>query len=242
MRAPTAVGAKKFLRRHADPRKARTLRGFFKDAGDDLFLGVGAPLIRRAAKAFQEMRLGDIRRLMASRVHDERSLAHALLVLQYGKGNAGAKERIFGFYLRHRRFIRNWDGVDDSAPYIVGPHLLNRDRKLLFALAGSKSLWDRRIALVSTWWFIRQGDTADTFRLARMLLRDEEDLIHKAAGWMLREAGKRDLPALKRFLGRHAKVMPRTMLRYAIEKFPEASRRKYLEARGRPAAQPRKRL
>src|SRR5580658_2313764 len=220
------------LRRHANPKKAKTYRGFFKNAEKDVFLGVTAPLMDRIAKAFWEMPLADARRLMASRVHDERSLANSILVLKYRKGDEKTKKTIFDFYLRNRRFIQNWDGVDDSAPYIVGPHLLDKDRTVLFKLADSKSLWDRRIAMVSTWWFIRQGDTADTFKLAQKLLRDKEDLMHKAVGWMLREAGKRDLPALKRFLARHGGVMPRTMLRYAIEKFPEPERKKYLLKKG----------
>jgi 3-methyladenine DNA glycosylase AlkD len=186
--------------------------------------------MKQIAKDFGELPLADVRRLMASRVHDERSLANSVLVLKYQKGNGETKNQVFDFYLKNRRFIQNWDGVDDSAPYIVGPHLLERDRKILFRLADSKRLWDRRIAMVSTWWFIRQGDTGDSFKLAKKLLNDREDLMHKAVGWMLREAGKRDLPALKKFLARHGGAMPRTMLRYAIEKFPEPERRKYLKA------------
>jgi 3-methyladenine DNA glycosylase AlkD len=228
MKHPTFKQAQKALRRHTDPKKAKTYRGFFKNAEKDIFLGVTAPLVEQTAKAFWEMPLADARRLMASRVHDERSLANSILVLKYRKGDEKTKQRIFDFYLKNRRFIKNWDGVDDSAPYIVGPHLLDKDRAVLFKLADSQSLWDRRIAMVSTWWFIRQGDTADTFKLAEKLLRDEEDLIHKAVGWMLREAGKRDIKALKRFLARRHKTMPRTMLRYAIERFPEPERRKYL--------------
>lgn len=220
--------AARALRRHANPKKAKTYRGFFKNAEKDIFLGVATPLMRQVAKAFWELPLLDLRRLMASRVHDERSLANSILVLKYRKGGEKEKKNIFDFYLRNKGFIRNWDGVDDSAPYIVGPYLLDKDRSLLFKLAGSKNMWDRRIAIVSTWWFIRQGATADTFKLAEKLLVDKEDLLHKAVGWMLREAGKRDLAGLKKFLARHAKSMPRTMLRYAIEKFPEKERKKYL--------------
>jgi 3-methyladenine DNA glycosylase AlkD len=232
LKSPTYSEAKKALRRHADPKKAKTYRGFFKNAEKDIFLGVTAPLMNQIAKGFWGLPLGDVRRLMASRVHDERSLANSVLVLKYQKGDETAKNQVYDFYLKNRGFIQNWDGVDDSAPYIVGPHLLRKDRGILFQLAGSKSLWDRRIAMVSTWWFIRQGDTADTFKLAQKLLKDREDLMHKAVGWMLREAGKRDLPALKRFLARHGGVMPRTMLRYAIEKFPEPERKKYLLKKG----------
>ncbi len=228
MTRPSHAFAKRALRRHANPQKAKTYRGFFKNAEKDIFLGVTAPLVEGVAKDFWELSLPDVRRLMASRVHDERSLANSILVLKYRKGDAGTKKIIFDFYLKNRGFIRSWDGVDDSAPYIVGPYLLDKDRKILFRLADSKSLWDRRIAMVSTWWFIRQGDTADTFKLAKQLLNDREDLMHKAVGWMLREAGKRDLPVLKKFLARYAKAMPRTMLRYAIEKFPEPQRKRYL--------------
>lgn len=228
MKNPNYAQAKKALRRHANPQKAKTYRGFFKNAEKDVFLGVTAPLMRQVAKDFWEMPLPDLRRLMASRVHDERSLANSVLVLKYRKGDEKTKNQIFDFYLKNRRFIQNWDGVDDSAPYIVGPHLLDKDRKVLFQLAGSKSLWDRRIAMVSTWWFIRQGDTVDSFKLAERFVKDEEDLMHKAVGWMLREAGKRDLGGLKKFLKRHHRTMPRTMLRYAIERFPEPERRKYL--------------
>lgn len=229
---PTYYEAKKNLRRHANPKKAKTYKGFFKDAEKDIFLGVTAPLMDRIAKDFWELPLADVRRLMASRVHDERSLANSILVSKYRKGDDKTKNQIFDFYMKNKRFIRNWDGVDDSAPYIVGPHLLEKDRKILFQLAGSKSLWDRRIAMVSTWWFIRQGDTADSFKLAEKLFKDPEDLMHKAVGWMLREAGKRNLPVLKKFLARYGQRMPRTMLRYAIEKFPEPERRKYLAKKG----------
>jgi len=225
----TLSKAKRALRRHADAKKAKTYRGFFKNAEKDVFLGVTTPKMREVSRAFWTLPLSDVKRLMASRVHDERSLANSILVLKFNKGDGAGKKEIYDFYLKHKGYIRNWDGVDDSAPYIVGPYLLDKDRTVLFKLAGSKNLWERRIAMVSTWWFIRQGDTADSFRLAERLLKDEEDLIHKAVGWMLREAGKRNLPALKKFLARHAPSMPRTMLRYAIEKFPEKERRKYLQ-------------
>jgi 3-methyladenine DNA glycosylase AlkD len=228
---PTHTLARQALRRHANPQKAKTYRGFFKNAEKDIFLGVTAPLVEQTAKDFWAMPLVGVRRLMASRVHDERSLANSVLVLKYRKGDAKTKEMIFNFYLKNRGFIQSWDGVDDSAPYIVGPHLLDKDRRILFQLADSANLWDRRIAMVATWWFIRQGDTTDTFKLAKKLLKDQEDLMHKAVGWMLREAGKRNLPALKKFLASHAKAMPRTMLRYAIEKFPEPQRKRYLAAK-----------
>ena len=219
--------ARKALRAHADAKKARTHRTFFRET-NDIFLGVSTPKLRCVAREFQQLPLRDVRALMKSRIHDERSLAHAILVLKFRKGNGAAQKEIFEFYIRNRKFIRSWDGVDDSAPYIAGPYLLNRCKKLLYDLARSPRLWDRRIAMVATWWFIRNSKTRDALNIARILLRDEEDLIHKATGWMLREVGKRDLRALERFLKKHHRKMPRTMLRYAIERFPERKRQSYL--------------
>ncbi len=214
--------ARKHLRTHADAKKAVTYRGFFKTAENDTFLGVTAPLMRTVAKAWRDLSFEDIRPLMVSNIHDERSLAHSILRLQFDKGDEKVKERVYKFYMKHRGAIRQWDGVDDSAPYIVGSYLFTRDHAVLYKMASAKSLWDRRIAIVSTWHFIRNGQLDDTFSLAEVLLDDDEDLIHKATGWMLREAGKRDEKRLKTFLTKHAPVMPRTMLRYALEKFPEA--------------------
>ncbi|HEV2298652.1 MAG TPA: DNA alkylation repair protein [Candidatus Acidoferrales bacterium] len=219
--------ARRALRAHADPRKARVYRGYFKETAD-IFLGVSAPKMRRIAREFHALRLRDVRALMKSKIHDERSLAHAILVLKFRAGDAATQKEIFEFYIRNRKFIRSWDGVDDSAPYIAGPFLLNRGKKLLYDLARAPRIWDRRIAIVATWWFIRQGEIRDALNIARILLKDEEDLIHKAVGWMLREVGKRDVRALERFLKAHHKSMPRTTLRYAIERFPERKRQSYL--------------
>ncbi|MGB7560726.1 MAG: DNA alkylation repair protein, partial [Candidatus Acidiferrales bacterium] len=223
----TLAKARRALRLCADPKKARTFRGFFKSTAD-VFLGVTTAQMRKLAREFQELPLRDVRELMKSTIHDERSLAHAILVLKFREADDRAKTAIFRFYMRNRKFIHEWDGVDDSAPYIVGPYLLKRDKTPIYELARSESLWDRRIAMVSTWWFIRQGQVRDSLRIARLLLKDEEDLIHKAAGWMLREVGKRNLQALEQFLKRHHRKMPRTMLRYAIERFAPAKRRAYL--------------
>lgn len=223
----TLAKARQALRRCGNPKKARTFRGFFKNTSD-IFLGVTTPQIRKLAREFQDLALRDVHALMKSRVHEERSLAHAILVLKFRRTDENGKGAIFDFYIRNRKYIHEWDGVDDSAPYIVGPYLLDRDKKPIYELARSKSLWDRRIAMVSTWWFIRQGQVRDALKIARMLLRDEEDLIHKASGWMLREIGKRNLQALEKFLKEHHRGMPRTMLRYAIERFPHEKRRAYL--------------
>lgn len=223
----TLAGARKALRALADPRKATVHRGFFKET-DDVFLGVTTPQIRPLARQYQTLPLNAVRELMKSHVHDERSLAHAILVRKFQAGDDRVQEQIFDFYMRNRKFIHSWDAVDDSAPYIVGPYLLHRNKRILDELARSKRLWDRRIAMVSTWWFTRQGQTNTTLKIAQMLLNDGEDLIHKATGWMLREVGKRDLSALKRFLRAYAHRMPRTSLRYAIERFSPDERRAWL--------------
>lgn len=264
VRYPDAV---KTLRAHANPVRAKTAAGFFRPPTvginrtkvpetarrttkpgirnsqpspnqRDVFLGVATPQLRRIARQFYTLPLPDVRKLMASRVHEERSLGHAVLRMRfedahkenaYKSADATEQEKLFGFYVRHRGFIRAWDGVDDSAPYIVGRYLLTRNKTLLYELAKSANLWDRRIAMVSTWWFIRNGQIADTLKLAKILLHDKQDLIHKACGWMLREVGKKDVQALRKFLDRHKSAMPRTMLRYAIEKFGEKERQGYLK-------------
>jgi 3-methyladenine DNA glycosylase AlkD len=223
--------ARAALESAANAAKAAVFRGFFMDTAGDVFLGVPTPTVRKIAKEFEDLPLRNLRTLMHSGVHEERALAHAILRRRFSQGSAKEQEFIYKFYLKNRTAIRAWDGVDDSAPYIVGAYLLNREKRMLSTLARSKRLWDRRIAIVSTGWFIRHGQTAVTFRIARMLLRDPEDLIHKATGWMLREAGKRDLAALKQFLKTYHQTMPRTMLRYAIERFPEKERRTYLVAK-----------
>jgi 3-methyladenine DNA glycosylase AlkD len=219
----------RLLRSHANPERAKVYRGYFRDPGRDIFWGVSSKDMSSVAREFRALALADIGKLMCSRVHEERSLAHAILRRQYEKGSQSEQEKIFRFYIRHRGTIHSWDGVDDSAPYIVGRHLVQRDRKLLYELARSPRIWDRRMAIVATLWLIRQGQLADTLRLAEVLLGDKEDLIHKACGWALREVGKKDLMALKRFLNQHCRVMPRTMLRYAIERFEEEERQKYLK-------------
>lgn len=231
MRATTNINYRRVsraLRVQRDPRKAATYRSYFKDTTGEVFLGVSTPILRRMAREFISLPTPDLRLLMQSKVHEERSLANEILRLKFGKGDARQQEEIFRFYLRNRRFISSWDCVDGSAPYIVGAYLLDREKKLLYQLASASRLWDRRIAIVSTLWFIRRGKIHDTLKLAKILLRDKEDLIHKATGWMLREVGKQNITALKSFLDAHSSAMPRTMLRYAIERFPEAERKKYL--------------
>ena len=229
---PVSIGytkAVRVLRRHADPARSKVHRWYFKGAGDEIFLGLTVPILRELAREFEVLPLGDVRRLMTSKVHDQRLLGCAILERRYARGSDGERERIFAFYVRNRHLVSSWDAVDGTAPNIVGPHLLKREKKLLYQWAQSSSLWERRIAMVATLHFIRHGNVADTLRLARILLHDEEDLIHKATGWMLREVGKRDSAALRKFLKAHADSMPRTMLRYAIERFPERERQRWLQ-------------
>jgi 3-methyladenine DNA glycosylase AlkD len=220
--------AKALLMLHSDAVRAEAKRRFFKNCEGDTFLGVTAPQVREVTKECFALELEEIAMLWSSSVHEERSLAAVLLCRQYKKGSDEQKQKIFDFYVENRQHIRDWNGVDDSAPYIVGPHLLHREKGLLYEWAESRVIWDRRIAIVATWWFIRKGQIADTLRIAKVLLEDREDLIHKAVGWMLREAGKRDGAVLRRFLDKHHSTMPRTMLRYAIEKFGADERKDYL--------------
>jgi 3-methyladenine DNA glycosylase AlkD len=230
--------ARQALHQLSDPARAKVQRGFFKNSAEDIFLGVPTPSLRKIAKAFAQLPLAGIRTLMQSAIHEERSLANEILCLQFRNVPEAGQKKIFDFYIRNRRLIREWDAVDGTAPYIVGPWLLDRDKALLYELARSPRLWDRRIAIVSTWWFIRNGRVGDAFALAEILLGDPEDLIHKATGWMLREAGKKDLRALERFLRKHHSSMPRTALRYAIERFPPEQRQHYLQRRASLSVRP----
>ncbi len=222
------------LRQLASPDDAAVLQRFFKtgpgDYGEgDVFIGIKVPPLRRLAAEFEIAPVTAVKALLRSKIHEERSLALMILVRQFTRGDQAVRTRIYRLYLSHTKFINNWDLVDGSAPYIVGPFLRSTDRKVLYTLASSSSLWERRIAILATYPFIRGNDFKDALRISRLLLQDRHDLIHKAVGWMLREIGKRDLSAEEEFLKSHYRTMPRTMLRYAIERFPERKRRKYLE-------------
>lgn len=234
-KAPTAAEARAALRRLARPAKAKLLQGFFKtgpgEYGEgDVFLGVTMPQIRSLTAKLQGMPLPEIRALLRSGIHEERMLALLLAVRRYEKGAEAERLAVFRFYLAHTRWVNNWDLVDLSAHLIVGPQIFEGDRELLSRLCASKNLWERRIAMLSTFHFIRKGRFNETLTLAEALLDDPEDLMHKASGWMLRELGKRDASALRAFLSRHGARMPRTMLRYAIEKFTPAERKKWLDS------------
>jgi 3-methyladenine DNA glycosylase AlkD len=232
----TASLARKGLRTCASTEKARILSSFFKtgpgEYGEgDIFIGVKVPEIRALAHTFHTLGRKEVISLLKSPVHEERLLALFILIKQYTCGTTAEKEKIIKLYLKHTSRINNWDLVDLSAPKLLGDHLKNKPRTLLDQLARSTNIWERRIAIVSTFAFIRTGEINDTFRIADMLLSDEEDLIHKAAGWMLREAGKKDRKALEDHLRPRYKKMPRTMLRYAIERFPRPLYKKYLEGK-----------
>lgn len=226
------------VRAAADPKSAAILQRFFKTrhgeyGAGDVFIGVRVPALRAICREWRDLPVPQIRSLLRSRIHEERALALMLLVEAFRRADVAGRSRIFELYLDSTAYINNWDLVDLSAPQIVGAYLQDRSRAPLRRLAKSRVLWERRIAIVATLHFIRQGDLDDTFGIADLLLADEHDLIHKAVGWMLREAGKRDGAALRRFLNRRSDRMPRTMLRYAIERFPPAERQRHL--RHRPA-------
>lgn len=209
--------------------KAMSLQRFFKNNGDDdQFLGITVPAQRQLAKTYYELSNNDLKILLASPLHEERLTALLILVLQYKTADTHRQKQIYNFYLANVSGINNWDLVDLSAPYIVGLYLLDKDRKILHKLITAKNLWKRRIAIVATWQFIRNNDFKETLALAEKTLLDKEDLIHKANGWMLREVGKRNFAILDNFLRKHYQIMPRTMLRYAIEKHPAKLRLAYL--------------
>ncbi|MCK9614908.1 MAG: DNA alkylation repair protein [Candidatus Omnitrophica bacterium] len=227
---------KEELRKNSNKEKARILQGFFKTApGEygygDVFIGVCVPHIRKIAKKYKEISLNSIRKLLTSRIHEERLIALIILVLKFDEADTADRKKIYELYLKNTEYINNWDLVDLTAPNIVGKFLANADKKILYNLAKSKSLWERRISIVSTFNFIRNNSFSDTIKIARLLLADKEDLIHKACGWMLREVAKRDKTLVDDFLSEHHKDMPRVMLRYTIERFPEKERKDYLKSK-----------
>lgn len=229
----TAKKAQGRLRSFSDPEVAIILSRFFKTGpgqyGEgDRFIGVKVPVTRKVAKEFRSLPLAEAENLLHSEIHEKRLLALVILVGQFEKGDDATRKLIFDLYLANTRHVNNWDLVDLSAPQIVGGYLETRSRKPLDRLSKSKSLWERRISILATHWGIRHGDFVDTIKIAEKLLGDKEDLIHKAVGWMLREVGKRDVAVLEEFLGKHCRTMPRTMLRYAIERFPDEKRLSYL--------------
>lgn len=224
------------LKKLADKKRAKASAWFFKTGkgqyGEgDVFLGIRVPILRRVAHEFIDLPLTKLSQLLKSKIHEHRFAALEILAAKYDRAEAAEKQKIFEFYLSTTKRINNWDLVDTSAPYIVGDYLLNNDRNILYKLAVSKNLWEKRIAIVSTAMFIREGEFHDTFAISKLLFKDSHDLIHKAVGWMLREVGKKDEKALKKFLSQHVRHMPRTTLRYAIERFGKEERERYLSSK-----------
>jgi 3-methyladenine DNA glycosylase AlkD len=221
----------------SNPEKADVLRRFFKTGPGqygqgDVFLGIVVPLSRKIAKKYADLPFEGILILLRSKIHEERLIALFILISQFERGDEKKKEQAFRFYLKETAFINNWDLVDLSADKIVGAYLSGKPKDLLYKLAQSESLWERRISIIATFHSIKQGNYEDTLAVARLLLKDREDLIHKAVGWMLREVGKRcSEEAEEIFLQEHLPEMPRTMLRYAIERFSPEKRSLYLQKR-----------
>jgi len=218
----------------ANESDANALQRFFKtgpgEYGEgDRFIGVRVPATRRIAREYRNLSLADTLTLLKSDIHEERLLALFVLTHKFQKGTPDEQEVVYGLYLDHTKYINNWDLVDTSAEHIVGAYLQSRSRKPLHALARSEILWERRISIMSTFHFIKNNDFDETLKIAEILVSDTNDLIHKAVGWMLREIGKRDRGKESVFLMKHYRNMPRTMLRYAIEKFPEGTRQQYLK-------------
>ncbi len=230
----TAKEIKSNLSLVANSSDIEILQRFFKtgpgEYGEgDKFIGVRVPQIRTLAKKCLDTPISAIKSLLHSSIHEERLTALIIMCNQFSKGSHDKKRLLYETYLANTNRINNWDLVDLSAPTIVGGWLSDKPRKILYDLARSSVLWERRISIVSTYHFIRSRDFSDAMKIARLLLKDKEDLIHKASGWMLREVGKREVTMLRKFLDSHAKEMPRTMLRYSIERLSLSERKKYMD-------------
>ena len=232
----SSITIKKELNKLANPKQARVLQRFFKtkpgEYGEgDIFFGIKVPIQRQVVKKYyKDLPISEIPKLLRTKVHEYRLTALLIMVAKFNAKNITKSDRkkIYNLYLKNTKYINNWDLVDLSAPNIVGVYLSDKPRTILYKLAKSRSLWERRIAILATFTFIRDNDFKDTLKIARILLRDKHDLIHKAVGWMLREIGKRDLSQEENFLQAHYQVMPRVTLRYAIERFKETKRRHYM--------------
>ena len=227
----TLSGLKKELKKTANPKKAKILQRFFKTGSGeygegDVFWGVAVPEIRKTAKKYRGLKLEEAAKLLSSEIHEERLTALIIMVNKFQLGEE--KEKIYNIYLKNRKYVNNWDLVDLSADKIVGAYLFDKPKAILFDLIKSKRIWDKRISVMATFYFIKKNKFETTLKISEKLLNDEHDLIHKAVGWMLREVGKRNLKTEEKFLKKHCREMPRTMLRYAIEKFPEKKRKQYL--------------
>ena len=220
----------------ADKEKAKFLQGFFKTgkgqyAEGDIFWGIKVPETRQVAKAYHNMPFEELKKILKNPVHEVRLCALMILVERFKKSEESEKKAIVDFYLSNTQYINNWDLVDLSCYKILGNYLLDKPRDILYLLAKSKNMWEQRIAIVSTWTFIRHHELEDTLAIAEMLLDHSHDLIHKAVGWMLRELAKKDESAMLNFVETHYNQMPRTALRYAIERLDESVRKDILQGK-----------
>jgi 3-methyladenine DNA glycosylase AlkD len=226
---------KKELMKAASKERAKNLQWFFKTgkgeyAEGDLFLGLTSPQLKVFAKKYADLSFDDLQKLVKSKYHEERMMALVILKNRFLKAGEKVRKQIFNFYIKNRKYINNWDLVDVNVPGVVGAYLENKDKSILYKFAKSKDIWERRIAMLSCFWYIYKGDCKDALKIAEILKDDKHDLIHKAVGWMLREVGKRcSKEKEEEFLRKYYKTMPRTMLRYAIERFPEKERKAYLK-------------
>jgi len=230
----SAQEIKEKLKSLGSEEQAEVSRWFFKtgpgEYGEgDVFIGIKVPVLRKLAKGLADIPLEEAATLLDSEIHEARLLALLILVRMFERGDDKVRQQIYNLYLNCMSSVNNWDLVDSSAPYIIGPYLAARSKAPLCRLAKSKSLWERRIAIMATFHFIKSNEFSETLKIAEKLLSDPEDLIHKSVGWMLREIGKRHMQTEENFLKKYYQKMPRTMLRYAIEKFPEPKRQAYLK-------------
>lgn len=217
-----------------NPLKANLLSRYFKtgkgEYGEgDVFLGLTVPQLRDIAKKYSHLKLNNIKNLLKSKFHEFRMTGVFILTYKYKKADIEIKKQIFNFYIRNKKGINNWDLIDLSSPNIVGDYLKDKDKSILYKLLKSENIWDKRIAVLATFGFIKIKNYKDSLKIAEILLNDKHDLIHKAVGWMLREIGKQDIKTEELFLKKYYKKMPRTMLRYAIEKFPQSKRNFYMK-------------
>lgn len=222
------------IKRLARVERAKVSRLFFKTGpgqyGEgDVFVGLTVPQMRSISKKYLDLKFTNLQTLLDSKIHEERFISLTILSEQYSKSPDAVKKQIVNFYLKNSQKINNWDLVDTSAPYILGKYLLNKPKAILYKLASSNNLWEKRIAIVATQELIRNNQFADTLKISEILLKDTHDLIHKAVGWMLREVGKRDLKSELKFLDKFYLRMPRTALRYAIERFPSKLKAHYMK-------------
>ncbi len=229
------IKLKKDMENFSDPKRKKANEWFFKtgkgEYGEgDKFVGISMPHARTIAKKYLDLSIKEVEQLLHSKIHEQRMIALLIWTYQFEKADDKTKEKIYNVYLRNKKWINNWDLVDVTTPKIVGEYLIDKDRSILYKLAKSSNLWEKRISILATFAFIYNGESNDTLKIAEILLNDDHDLIHKAVGWMLREVGKRvSLREEEKFLKKYYKKMPRTMLRYAIERFSSLKKKFYMK-------------